>query len=264
MAKASGVLVLFLVTLQLSACGNEDGRYEELFSGRLPSVDLTYPLDQFSLIWPGYGGGPLKIDTVKSIGRDGFTALQLHFSDHLGTHVDAPIFLTAGGLSVDHFPLSQLFASAVVIDISNQCSKNPDYLLQRRDIEIWEEVYRPIPKHAMVFVYTGWGGYWGNGKKYFNFDRKRQMRFPGVSREAAHYLLQNRDIVGLGIDTASIEGGLAEGFPVHRLLLARQKLVVENVANLDRVPARNAKVVLAPLRIGGGGAAPVRLLAILP
>ncbi|MDQ7063730.1 MAG: cyclase family protein [candidate division KSB1 bacterium] len=259
-----GALIVGLLTVGHLGCDGGQGRYADLFSGKLIYEDLSYPLDRYSLIWPGYKADAIQIDTVKTIARDGVLLMRYHFSEHLGTHLDAPNHLFAGAPSGTQTELKSFFANAVVIDIANQCSKNPDYLLQKRDIEIWEEIYRPIPDHTLVFVYTGWGSYWGNAKKYFGFDRKKNMHFPGVSPEAVEFLLNQRQIVGMGIDVALIEGGRRNEMIVHRALLQRGKLLLENVANLDRVPARNAKVIIAPLKVSGSSGSPVRIFAILP
>ncbi len=252
------------LTLSLLSCTSRDSDDQELFSGEKKYVDLTYPLDRFNLIYPEYGNTLFKMDTLATIARDGFLLFSYRLADHLGTHIDAPAHLMAGAATVDRLPLQSLFANAVVIDISNYCDKNPDYLLRRQDIEVWEEVYRYIPEHALVLVHTGWGSRWGNARKYFNFDARGRMHFPGVSVEAAEFLLTNRNITGIGIDVPLIDGGLAEGFPVHNAVLQAGKYVLENVANLDRMPARNAKVVVAPLNIAGGSGSQVRILAIVP
>ncbi len=258
-----GALMVLMILTQLS-CDRGDRKYSALFSGELFYEDLSYPLDRYNLVWPEYGDGGFEADTLKTIARDGAFVMKYHFADHLGTHLDAPNYLFAGAPAVHQIDLSAFFANAVVIDISNHCSKNPNYLLQKRDIEIWEEIYRPIPDHSIVFVHTGWGSYWGNARKYFGWDRKKNMHFPGVSPEAADFLINQRNVVGIGIDVAMIEGGQSTEPVVHRMLLQRGKLLLENVANLDRVPARNARVIMAPLKVAGGSGSPVRILAVLP
>ncbi len=254
---------LATISLFISAC-SRDQAYEALFSGKIEIVDLTYPLDPSNAFWPGHGTFPFRLDTLTTLPRDGFYSLAYHTPEHLGTHLDAPNFLIASAPAVDEISVKMFFAHAVVIDISSECSKNPDYQLRRDDVEIWEEVYRYIPRHTLVMVYTGWGARWGNSKQYFNYNARGEMHFPGVQPEAARFLLEERQIVGMGIDTPGLDGGQDKKFSTRKLLASAGKYVIENLANLDQVPARNARVVVAPIKIAGGSGSQVRVFAILP
>jgi len=89
------------------------------------------------------------------------------------------------------------------------------------------------------------------------------MHFPGFSLEAAKFLVEARSVVGLGIDTLSIDYGPSRDFPVHQYNLAHGLYHLENVANLDRAPQAGALVMVAPMKLEGGSGGPVRIFALL-
>ena len=119
---------------------------------------------------------------------------------------------------LDQIGLEDLIAPLVVVDIQEACSANPDYRLTLEDLESWEEQHGPIPSGSVVFALTGWGQYWDDYDRYKNQDDSGQLHFPGFSEEAALFLVEAREIKGIGIDTLSVDYGLSTGFfnPSHR------------------------------------------------
>ncbi|MDQ7054217.1 MAG: cyclase family protein, partial [candidate division KSB1 bacterium] len=110
-----GALIVGLLTVGHLGCDGGQGRYADLFSGKLIYEDLSYPLDRYSLIWPGYKADAIQIDTVKTIARDGVLLMRYHFSEHLGTHLDAPNHLFAGAPSGTQTELKSFFANATTL-----------------------------------------------------------------------------------------------------------------------------------------------------
>src|SRR5262249_12714490 len=94
-------------------------------------------------------------------------------------------------------------------------------------------------------------------------DAKGVMHFPGYSLEAAKFLVEARQALCLGIDTLSVDYGPSTDFAVHLYTLPHSLYHLENVANLEHVPATGATVVVAPMKIDGGSGGPVRILALL-
>ena len=89
------------------------------------------------------------------------------------------------------------------------------------------------------------------------------LHFPGIAPAAARVLLERR-IRGVGIDTASIDYGQSTQYETHRILYERNIPGLENLANLDRLPARGATLIALPMKIKGGSGAPLRAIALVP
>jgi kynurenine formamidase len=187
-------------------------------------------------------------------------------SEHGGTHLDAPIHFGEGKSTVDQIPVEQLIGESVVIDITGQCEQNPDYTLKVADIEAHEKEHGLIPADAIVLARTGWGKRWPDKKSYLGSDTPgdvENLHFPGVSPEAADFLAA-RGVAAVGIDTASIDPGVSRDFRAHQALATAQIPGLENIANLEAVPARGALVFALPMKIGGGSGAPCRVVGLVP
>jgi kynurenine formamidase len=168
---------------------------------------------------------------------------------------------------VDQIPLEQLVGPAVVIDVRAQCSRNPDYELTVEDLMTWESHYGQIRAGTLVLMLSGWGSRWPDPTNYLGSktpDDPRSLHFPGFSRETAEFLVSQRAIRGVGIDTASIDPGRSRDFPVHRVLNGADIYALENVAGLEQLPPRGATVWALPIKIKGGTGGPVRIVAVLP
>src|SRR6185295_9412619 len=100
-------------------------------------------------------------------------------------------------------------------------------------------------------------------KNFRNADAQGTMHFPGYSVEAAKFLTEARAVLSLGIDTLSVDCGPAADFPVHQYTMARSVYHLEDVANLELVPATGSTVVVAPIKLEGGSGGPVRILALV-
>lgn len=145
----------------------------------------------------------------------------------------------------------------MVVDISRQAEKNPDYNLQLSDIRGWEKLHGRIPGGAIVLIRSGWGKYWRDRKRYFGTDvagDTDNLHFPGLDPEVAKFLVKERRIKAVGIDTPSIDHGPSRQFLTHQILAGANLAIFENVANLDRLPARRATVYAIPMKIKGAAA----------
>ncbi|MEX0828885.1 MAG: cyclase family protein [Nitrospirales bacterium] len=237
------------------------------FSPETP-LDLTYPFDEHTIYWPN--NTPFHWEK-SSWGHthQGYWYASGVFSasEHGGTHIDAPIHFAESGWSVDEIPLSHLTAKAVVLDIQSQAGSNPDYMLQVEDIAQWEKQHGSIPKDSMVFLLTGWGQYWPDPSRYLGSPTPQDsatLHFPGFSGEAVSFLVNQRAIYGIGIDTASIDPGQSKTFQAHQILGEANCFAVENVAHLERLPPQGALVTALPMKIKGGTGGPVRIMAWVP
>jgi kynurenine formamidase len=181
--------------------------------------------------------------------------------------MDAPIHFSESGWSVDEIPVDQFTGEAIVLDIRSQVSSNPDYTLQVDDIAQWESSHGRIPPNALILLLTGFGQYWPEKGPYLGSltpEDPTTLHFPGFSAAAVTFLLMKREIVGIGIDTASIDAGQSRDFPVHQILGQANCYALENVANLNLLPPRGARMTALPMKIYGGTGGPVRIIATVP
>jgi len=226
-------------------------------------VDLTHTIDSQVPTYEVSDTPVYLTKTVASLDKDGYFAREITLPEHFGTHLDAPAHFARGMWTVDQIPPERLVAPLVVIDVTAGAKGNADYQVSDADVAKYEEVHGQIPHNAVVMAYTGWDSRWNSAKDYRNADAAGVMHFPGYSLGAAKFLVEARNVVGLGIDTLSIDYGPSKDFPVHHYTLAHSLYHLENVANLGRVAASGSTVVAAPMKLENGSGSPVRIFALV-
>jgi kynurenine formamidase len=179
------------------------------------------------------------------------------------TRIEAPAHFARGLWTVDQIPTERLIAPLVVLDVTANTANRPDYEISVEDIAQWEQAHDQIPLGSVVIARTGWDSRWNSARNYRNADRNGTMHYPGYSQDAAKFLVEGRNTLGLGIDTMGIDHGLSKDFPVHQYTLAHSVYQLENVANLDRAPASGGMVVVAPTKLESGFSSSVRILALM-
>jgi len=132
-----------------------------------------------------------------------------------------------------------------------------------------EKTHGTIPDGAILLIRTGYSQRWPDAAAYLGTAARgagavAQLHFPGLHPDTARWLLANRAIDAVGIDTASIDRGQSTQYESHRALFARNVPAFENLAGLERLPPRGATVVALPMKIGGGSGAPLRAIAFVP
>jgi kynurenine formamidase len=237
-------------------------------SGRL--VDLTHPFDADTVYWPTSPEFELE-PIAAGFTQEGYyyAANRFHAAEHGGTHLDAPVHFFFDGRRVAEIPLQQLVATGVVIDVSRACAEDRDYRVQVEDLSAWEERHGRIPKGAIVLLHTGFGRFWPDRERYLGTAERGpaavpELHFPGLAPEAARWLVAEREIGAIGLDTASIDHGPSQNFEAHQVLCESQIPVLENLAKLDRLPPSGFLVVALPMSIREGTGAPLRAIAVLP
>jgi kynurenine formamidase len=231
-------------------------------------VDMTYPFSAETLHWPT--AKPFNLETVNE-GRtpQGFWYSSYNYSgsEHVGTHLDAPFHFAEGKWTTEKIPLAQTIGPGVIIDVRQSTEADRDYLLRVGDLQAWEKRYGRIPKGAIVLMHSGWGKYWGERKRYFGTDAPgdtENLHFPGFSKEAAEFLVKQRGVKAVGLDTPSIDHGPSRDFIAHQIFGAANVPIFENVAAVDRLPPKGATIYAIPMKIKGGSGAPLRIFAVLP
>jgi kynurenine formamidase len=230
-------------------------------SGATEVLDLSYPINDHSPAWPGEDH-PFAAKVVATSEKDGYFARSFCMAEHYETHLDAPAHFPPGKLTIDEISPKHLFGPAVVLDVTEEVAKDPDYRLTGERVEQWERANGRIPAGAIVFLRTGWGSRWPDQARYRNTDANGVMHFPGYSLEAAKLLLA-RGVYALGIDTLSIDYGPSKDFEVHRVVLPAGLYQLENAANLDKLPATGAFAVVAPIKLEAGSGGAVRIFALV-
>lgn len=230
-------------------------------------VDLTHAFDENTIHWPTAKPFQWKKDGWgKVAGGYWYASASFAASEHLGTHIDSPIHFAEGQATTDTVPLRQLTGPAVVIDVSRLAAADRDYELSVADVLAWEKTHGRIVAGAIVLVRTGWAAFWPNHVTYMGTEAAgdvQNLHFPGISPEAAKLLVERR-VDGVGIDTASLDHGPSKAFQTHRVLNGAGIYGLENVANIDQLPAKGATVLALPMKIRNGTGGPVRVIALLP
>jgi kynurenine formamidase len=253
-----------------SAGYGQEPNITDLFSsgvrdGKMKLIDLTHTLDGDSPYWPENElGSPFHASAAATYQQDGNFTRDVGMPEHFGTHMDAPVHFDPKGATVDRIPIERLPAPAVVIDVSSSAKLNADYRVTVHDIENWTERHGAVPSGAVVFFRTGWATRWPSQEKYMNADTNGVLHLPGLSLEAARYLVDYVQPSGIGIDTASVDYGPSTDCPVHNLTMPAGIYHLENVLNLDQLLATGFSIIALPLKLGGGSGAPARVIALVP
>ena len=225
-------------------------------------VDLSHPLSTQMPLWPS--DPPPEFTDWASTARDGYYLRRFSLGEHAGTHLTAPASFYPDGRTVDQYVPEELVKPAVVIDARQQCQANPDYALTPGDVAAWESRHGPVPTDSIALLLTGWSERWPNSAAYLGNDANGVLHFPGFGPDAAALLLNERNVAGLGTDTAGVEPGADSTFTVSRLVLSQPRIVLENLANLHQLPPTGAVLVIGLLRLEGGSGSPAAVTAFLP
>ena len=225
-------------------------------------VDLSHSIKPGMPRWPG--DPPVRFETVAAITEVGYFLRRFEMGEHSGTHISSPATFYADAAGPDDLQPEQLVVTVAVVDVSVRAGADPDYVLDRRDIESWEQEWGRIPQGALVLLYTGWHRYWEEPHRFINADSSGVMHTPGFAPEAARELLQARGASGLGTDAPGVDAGVDTSFEVSRLVLEKHRLVLECLNNLDQLPPAGSTIVVGRLSLVGGSGSPASVLALTP
>jgi kynurenine formamidase len=218
-------------------------------------VDLGHPLSESDPTWSG-GKAYSRSETR----GEGFAMGSFSSDEHFGTHLDAPLH-AGGSWTTDAIPLDRYLRPAVRIDVRAAAAKDEDYRVTVEDVNAFEAREGRIPEGAIVLVATGWDQRWPDKTRYMN-DRNGVKHFPGLSVEAAAFLAKERKVVGIGIDTPSVDYGPSAKFEVHHTTMPENIFHIENARGLTDLPAKGYSVLVAPINLVGGSGGPTRIFAL--
>ena len=209
-------------------------------------IDLTLTISKSI---PSFPGSPTpQFISWSNLKEDGYNLELLFLSSHTGTHLDAPFHFVKNGIKIDQIPLDRLMGKAILIKIK----KPKNSPIRKSDILEFEKKNRNIPDKSSVFFFTDWQK---NLKKDNYFTEN-----PGLALSAATYLAQKKTNL-VGIDSPSIDLGKDESFSVHHVLSKNNILIVENLANLNKIQSKEFDFTILPLKLKDATGSPVRAVA---
>ena len=233
-------------------------------------IDLTHSFGVDTIVWPTEQNFQLVAQQAGEMpGGYYYASNRLEMAEHGGTHIDAPIHFSKSGQTLDQVSIERLIGTGVRIDVTNQCARDRDYLVTIQDFKQWETEHGRIPNRSIVLLDTGFARYWPSRQQYLGTELRGQegvqaLHFPGLHPEAAAWLVRERQVKAVGIDTASIDYGQSSKFETHVALLTQNVPVFENLGELRELPDRGFDVIALPMKIAGGTGGPLRVIAVLP
>ena len=210
-------------------------------------IDLTLTISEEIPTFPG-SPQPNFINW-ETLEKDGYNLELLFLSSHTGTHIDAPYHFLKKGQKIHQIVTRRLVTEAILIKIG----KGANQSITKTDIQKFEKKYGKIDDGSTVIFHTGWQK---NLKKESYF-----LRNPGLAVSAAKYLASKK-INLVGIDSPSIDLGKDSKFSVHHILAKSGILIVENLANLEKINSEMFHLIVAPLKLKDATGSPVRAMAL--
>jgi kynurenine formamidase len=256
-----GFLTTIGATVAAAAVSAQQPKPVRLSKGFRDVHDLTHTFSPRTPVFPAFK--PVQIKPKFSIAKDGFFANEITFDEHTGTHMDAPVHFVQGQSTADRLPADRFLAPLAVISIESKSAKDADAVLTVDDVLAWEKQHGRLPAGAFVAMYSGWASRIGNAGRFLNKDAKGTMHAPGFSEQAAAFLVKERDIVGAGVDTLSLDIAAASKFVAHLAFLGAGKYGVELLANLNAVPPSGATIVVGAPKHEGASGGPCRVYALV-
>ena len=246
----------------------------DLAAGRVEVIDLSQTLGPDTPVIglpPVFAASPgVTIELISKYDDKGpaWYWNTIRMGEHTGTHFDAPVHWITGrdlaNNTTDTIPVRHFIGPACVIDVTTDVEANQDYLLDVAGLERWEAVHGRVPRGAWVLLRTGWSR--RTGEAFLNV-RDDGPHGPGFDQATSRILAEERDVLGVGVETIGTDAGQAgrfdPPFPNHNIMHGRGKCGLASLSNLERLPPTGAVVIAAPLKLVGGSGSPVRAIALV-
>lgn len=226
-------------------------------------VDLTHPLSPETPHWVGWP--PLKVETMASLNNSLFSAHSYTTVGQYGTHVDSAAHMVRGGRTLDQIPVEEMVMPLCVVDKRDAVAENPDYVLTVEGILEWEKTWGQIPAGAFVIFQSGWSK--RPAAEMDNLDAEGNRHFPGWQLETLKFLVEQRNIGGVGHETSDTEAPITSGktnYEVEYYILSQNKMHLELLTNVDRCPPVGGLVFCTFPAVSGGTGFPARCFALCP
>ena len=207
------------------------------------ATDLSHTLAPGMPYFPGTE--PPVFSRPFTVASHGFAEQKITILTHSGTHMDAPAHIFEAGSTLEQLGLPHFVGNAVALDLT----RSPAKVITVDDLRSSQPL---LAGKDFVLLRTGWCKHWGNAV-YFR-------DYPVLSEEAALWLA-GFNFKGIGVDTISFDAHDSIALPIHRIFLARNIVLIENLVNLEKVPANEFVFCCLPLKIAETDGAPVRAIA---
>ncbi|MEK6264879.1 MAG: cyclase family protein [Clostridium sp.] len=207
-------------------------------------TDLTHTIYSDMPVFPGTEQ-PIFIK-ANTLEKDGFQEAKITMYSHTGTHIDAPAHMLSSGPYLDGLDIEHFIGNATILDFSNSNVK----LIDIDSLKPYEEKIKNV---EFIIIKTGWSKLWGD-KRYFE-------SFPSLSEDSAKWLSQF-NLKGIGIDAISIDDINSTTFAVHKILMPKNIIIIENLTNLDSISSEIFILSILPLKNKDADGSPVRAISI--
>jgi kynurenine formamidase len=261
-ALLTAVLALTIVATAPAHAQSDLARAYRTISSK-QFVDLTHAFSPTSPVWSGFGQAkfsPASDPQTKepyTIAKDGFRTTFYEMVGQYGTHVDPPAHFADGGMTLDEIPLKEMILPLIVLDNTPYQAKDPNHAFSLADLRAWERKNGRVPKGSFVALRT-------DMSKDFDKDPERFKRapFPAWAFETVKFLIEQRGVTAIGHE--SLDTDITEKMESETYILQKGHYQVEVMANLDKVPAKGAIIVVSWPKVREGLGFPARAFAILP
>ena len=226
-------------------------------------VDLTHSFSPTSPVWSGFGQAKFspaadpKTRKPYTIKDDGFRTTYYEMVGQYGTHVDPPAHFSENGITMDKIPLKQMILPLIVLDNTPYQSKDANHAFSVADLHAWEKKHGRVPAGTFVALRT-------DMSKDFDADPEKFKRapFPAWAFETIKFLYEQRGVVATGHE--SLDTDTTDKMESETYILQHGHYQIEVMANLDKVPAKGALIVVTWPKVKDGLGFPARAFAILP
>lgn len=263
--KKKPLLYLFLPfacsLLMISCASKKSPPLEPFMLDKANILDLTHTLNSKFPYIPTdvtYGFEMKPIATIETMG---VAANEWKIHEHIGTQFDAPNHFAKEGMSAEMIDVKNLFVPAIVINITEKASRDRDAVLTIDDILNWEKSNGLIPDNGAVLICSGWDKKIAS-TEFLGMDSAHKKHFPGISKEAADFLVNKRSIAGVGVDVVSFDPGVDDSYESHRIILGKGKWALECLTNLDKIPVTGAYIFVGAPKVEGATGGLCRVIAI--
>ncbi len=219
-------------------------------------IDLTHPIHGNMPVWPG--DPDTRIEKMTDCSTEGYYLNRLIIGEHTGTHVGAPRHFLENSAAMDVVAAEHLFLPAIKLDVRPWVVDSSPLLLTTELLIDWEQENGLIEAGVSVMLNTGWSDFWHQPQRYWGEE------FPAISPQATSFLVCQRGVSAVGIDSPGIDGSMSRDFAAGKILAANNALHLENLTNLHRLPVRGAWIFIGALPIVGGSGSPARVVAMVP
>lgn len=253
---------IFSISLSAAGAASDLDRAYRILAGK-KFVDLTHSFSPDTPVWSGFGQARMspaadpKTHEPYTIAKDGFRTTFYEMVGQYGTHVDPPAHFAENGITMDKIPLKQMILRLVVLDDARFLGKDPNHAFSVADLLAWEKAHGRVPKGAFAALRTDMYKDWNA-----NPERFKRSEFPAWSPETVRFLIEKRGVTAIGHE--SMDTDTTEKMESETYVLQHGHFQIEVMANLDKVPARGALIVVTWPKVKDGLGFPARAFAILP